>query len=322
MIIFSLKVFKKAIEMGKKIGIIGAGPAGLTAGIYCARGGFETVLFAGPQPGGQLLLTTDVENYPGFSTPIQGPFLMEQMEAQAVSCGCQIKYESVRSVDFSGPSFQVHAQESHVFDAVIIATGASAKWLGLESETFFRGFGVSACAVCDGGFFKGKDVAVVGGGSAAVEEALYLARHCKNVFLLHRRDALRAEKVLQQRLERSPNIHILWNHIVKEILGQEKPKKVTSLRLQNLLTEEVYQKSIDGIFIAIGHHPNTELFRDTLTLDPAGYIVCEKGTCFTNIPGVFAAGDVMDPHYRQAVTAAGLGCMAALDAGIFLESKE
>lgn len=297
--------------------IIGAGPAGYTAAIYAARANLAPVLVAGMQPGGQLMITTDVENYPGFATAIQGPWLMEQMAAQAEHVGTRIVHDLVTKVDFrNGSPFRVTLDGGDVYLArsVIIATGAQAKWLGLPSEKALQGAGVSACATCDGFFFRGKKVAVVGGGNTAVEEALYLTHHADHVTLIHRRDSLRAEKILQDRLLANPKVSVVWNSVVADILASGTPPTVTGIKLLNVLNETMSTLPVDGVFIAIGHSPNTGLFHDQLMLDTEGYIVTERGTTRTSVPGVFAAGDVQDKIYRQAVTAAGTGCMAALDA--------
>lgn len=297
--------------------IIGAGPAGYTAAIYAARANLKPVLVAGMQPGGQLMITTDVENYPGFATAIQGPWLMEQMAAQAEHVGTQIVHDIVTEVDFrSGSPFRITLDGGDVYLArsVIIATGAQAKWLGIPSEKALQGAGVSACATCDGFFFRGKKVAVVGGGNTAVEEALYLTHHASHVTLIHRRDSLRAEKILQDRLESNPKISVVWNSVVADILSAGTPPTVTGVKLLNTLNETLSTLDVEGVFIAIGHAPNTKLFHDQLMLDAEGYIMTEAGTTRTSVPGVFAAGDVQDKIYRQAVTAAGTGCMAALDA--------
>ncbi|MFT8897000.1 MAG: thioredoxin-disulfide reductase [Acetobacter sp.] len=297
--------------------IIGAGPAGYTAAIYAARANLKPVLVAGMQPGGQLMITTDVENYPGFASAIQGPWLMEQMAAQAEHVGTQIIHDLVTEVDFrNGSPFRITLDGGDVYLArsVIIATGAQAKWLGIPSEKALQGAGVSACATCDGFFFRGKKVAVVGGGNTAVEEALYLTHHASHVTLIHRRDSLRAEKILQDRLESNPKISVVWNSVVADILSAGTPPTVTGVKLLNTLNETLSTLDVEGVFIAIGHAPNTKLFHDQLMLDAEGYIMTEAGTTRTSVPGVFAAGDVQDKIYRQAVTAAGTGCMAALDA--------
>lgn len=303
-----------------KILIIGSGPAGCTAAIYAARASLAPMMVHGLQPGGQLTITTDVENYPGFAETIQGPWLMQQMEAQAAHVGTRIHHDIITSIDLSRRPFVAKGDSgaTYVGETVIIATGAQARWLGLESEKAFQGFGVSACATCDGFFFRGKDVAVVGGGNTAVEEALYLTNHARKVTLIHRRDSLRAERILQDRLFANPKIEIIWNHAVEEVMGQENPKGVTALKLRDFANGGHQIVQTDGLFVAIGHTPNTALFKGQLTIDAEGYIRTETGTTRTNIPGVFAAGDVQDKIYRQAVTAAGTGCMAALDAERFL----
>ena len=303
-----------------KVLIIGAGPAGYTAAIYTARANLSPVLVAGLQPGGQLTITTDVENYPGFAEPIQGPWLMEQMAKQAEHVGTEIMYDLITEVDFSARPFRAWTDGGVEFEAetVIIATGAQARWLGLPSEQQYQGAGVSACATCDGFFYRGKKVAVVGGGNTAVEEALYLTHHASHVTLIHRRDNLRAERILQQRLSENPKISVIWDHAVDEILGSGTPEVVTSARLKNVKTGQTQEIEVDGVFIAIGHSPTTALFAGQVHLDDEGYIVTTPGTTETSVPGVFAAGDVQDKTFRQAVTAAGTGCMAALEAEKFL----
>ncbi len=300
--------------------IIGAGPAGYTAAIYAARANLAPVLVAGLQPGGQLTITTEVENYPGFAEPIQGPWLMEQMAKQAEHVGTEIMYDLITRVDFSRRPFKAWTDGGIEFqaDAVVIATGAQARWLGLDSEQKYQGGGVSACATCDGFFYRGKTVAVVGGGNTAVEEALYLTHHASHVTLIHRRDSLRAERILQQRLFENPKISIIWDHVVDEIVGSGTPAVVTSLKLKHAATGEARELAVDGVFIAIGHTPTTALFKGQLELDEEGYILTKPGTTETSIPGVFAAGDVQDKIFRQAVTAAGTGCMAALEVEKFL----
>ena len=306
-------------EYKTKVLIIGSGPAGSTAAIYTARANLEPIMVHGMRPGGQLTITTEVENYPGFKESIQGPWLMDQMIAQAEHVGAKIISDYIQKVDFSQRPFVVTSSlNTYYADSVIISTGAEAKWLGLESEQKFQGFGVSGCATCDGFFFRGKDVMVVGGGNTAVEEALYLTNHARKVYLVHRRDSLRAEKIMQERLFKNPKIEMIWNHTLIEVLGTEKPLSVTGAKLGNVLTNEVMALNLDGIFIAIGHKPNTDLFRGVIELDEEGYIVTKPGFTQTNIPGVFAAGDVQDKIFRQAVTAAGTGCMAALEAEKFL----
>jgi thioredoxin reductase (NADPH) len=303
--------------------IIGAGPAGYTAAIYAARANMKPVLLQGLQPGGQLTITTDVENYPGFAEPVQGPWLMEQLTAQAAHCGAELVADIATEVDLSLRPFRVTGDSGDVYtaDALIIATGAQARWLGLESEYKYSGFGVSACATCDGFFFRGKPVAVAGGGNSAVEEALYLAQMCSKVTLIHRREQLRAEKVLQERLFRNPKIEVLWNHVIDEVQGTEEPKSVTGLRLRQVKTGQIRELPVEGLFVAIGHDPATKLFKGQLEMDAEGYIVTAPDSTRTSRPGVFAAGDVQDRVFRQAVTAAGTGCMAALEAEKFLAEQ-
>ena len=293
--------------------IIGSGPAGYTAAIYAARAGLKPILYEGLQPGGQLTITTDVENYPGYPDGVQGPQMMDDFRKQAVRMGADCRYGIVTEVDFATTPKRVVVDQQTVLtaDAVIIATGASAKWLGLPSEQRLNGYGVSACAVCDGFFFRGQDVALVGGGDTAAEEATYLAKLCRKVYMIVRRDALRASKAMQERVMRTPNIEVLWNHETLEILGDQ---TVSGVRLMNNLTQTERRLEIQGFFVAIGHQPNTGLFSTYLRLDETGYIETIPGSSKTNIPGVFAAGDAQDKIYRQAVTAAGSGCMAALDA--------
>ncbi len=301
--------------------IIGAGPAGYTAAIYAARASLAPVLIAGMQPGGQLTITTDVENYPGFAEVIQGPWLMEQMAAQAEHVGTRIVHDLVTAVDFSAPPFRCTTDSGTVWlaDSVIVATGAQARWLGLPSEKAFAGAGVSACATCDGFFFRGKAVAVIGGGNTAVEEALYLTNHASKVTLIHRRDRLRAEQILQDRLFNHPKIEVVWDSAVVEVLGRAAPAKaVTGVRLRNLRTDAERELPADGVFVAIGHDPATTLVRGQLDLDPSGYVKIAPWSTATSRPGVFAAGDVADAKFRQAVTAAGMGCMAALEAEKYL----
>ena len=306
-----------------KLLILGSGPAGCTAAVYAARADLNPIMVHGGQPGGQLTITTDVENYPGFAKPIQGPWLMDQMIEQAKEVGCTIFNENIKKVDFkSNPlSFLTSSGKIFTADSVIISTGASAKWLGLKSEKKYTGHGVSACATCDAFFFKNKTVAVVGGGNTAVEEAIFLSKFAKKVLLIHRRDKLRAEKVLQNRLFKNNKIEIIWNNVVNDIYGEDEPKKVNSISLTNINNNKITKLEIDGIFIAIGHKPNTEIFSQVLNLDKEGYIIT-KDQIFTNVKGVFAAGDVHDKSYRQAVTAAGFGCMAALEAEKYLSSIE
>ncbi|MGO4386389.1 thioredoxin-disulfide reductase [Microvirga sp. 2YAF29] len=307
-----------------KLIIIGSGPAGYTAAIYAARALLEPVMISGFQPGGQLMITTDVENYPGFAEVIQGPWLMEQMRLQAEHVGTKMISDHITKVDLKQRPFRLEGDSGDVYtcDSLIVATGAQAKWLGLPSEGLFQGFGVSACATCDGFFYRNKEVVVVGGGNTAVEEALYLANLASKVTLVHRRDSLRAERILQDRLFKHPKIEVLWNHAVEEICGTENPSSVTHLRLKNINSGEISDFKTHGVFIAIGHKPATELFAGQLDMKPGGYLQVSPGSTSTNIPGVFAAGDVTDDIYRQAVTSAGMGCMAALDAERYLAALE
>jgi len=303
--------------------IIGSGPAGYTAAIYAARASLSPTLAAGLEPGGQLTITTDVENYPGFADVIQGPWLMEQMAAQAGHVGTRIVHDLITRVDFSRRPFRCVADSGDTFlaDAVIIATGAQARWLGLESERRLQGRGVSACATCDGFFYRGKAVAVIGGGNTAVEEALYLTHHADSVTLVHRRDALRAEKILQARLFDHPKIKVRWDSVVEEIEGGGSPEVVTGVRLRNVKTGAFDRLPVDGVFVAIGHTPNTAIFAGQVAMDSEGYIRTEPGSTRTTVEGVFAAGDVQDKVFRQAVTAAGTGCMAALEAEKWLAGQ-
>jgi len=307
-----------------KVLIIGAGPAGYTAAIYAARANLQPILVTGLQPGGQMTITTDVENYPGFADIVQGPWLMEQMRRQAEHVGTRMILDLIVEIDLARRPFVATGDSGDIYtgDSVIIATGAQARWLGLPSEEVFRGFGVSACATCDGFFFRGKDVVVVGGGNTAVEEAIYLTNHAQRVTLVHRRDALRAEKILQDRLFRNPKIDVVWDNVVEEILGVPEPPVVTGIRLRNLRTGVLTERSCDGVFIAIGHTPVTGFVAGQLPLDREGYILAHPDSTQTAIPGVFAAGDVRDKLFRQAVTAAGMGCMAALEAEKFLAAQE
>ncbi|MDX1950410.1 MAG: thioredoxin-disulfide reductase [Rickettsiales bacterium] len=306
-----------------KVLVIGSGAAGCTAAIYTARANLKPIMVRGMQPGGQMTITTDVENYPGFADVIQGPWLMEQMEKQAENVGTEIISDHINEVSFSDKLFTAKGDSGEVYtaDSVIIATGASAKWLGLESEKKFQGYGVSGCATCDGFFFRNKEVAVVGGGNTAVEEALYLTHHASKVTLIHRRDSLRAEKILQDRLFKHPKVQVIWDSALEEVLGTENPLSVTGAKIKNLKTGGVSELKLDGIFIAIGHKPNTDIFKSKLELDAEGYIITKTGTTKTNIEGVFAAGDVQDKIYRQAITAAGTGCMSALEAIKYLEAR-
>jgi thioredoxin reductase (NADPH) len=308
----------------EKLIIVGSGPAGYTAAIYAARASLKPLLIEGIQPGGQLTITTDVENYPGFADVIQGPWLMEQMRLQAVHVGTQIESDYINKVDFTRHPLRLEGDTGTTYtaDAVIIATGAQARWLGIPTEEKFKGYGVSACATCDGFFYRGKEVVVIGGGNSAVEEALYLTNHARAVTLVHRRGELRAERILQDRLFRHEKISVIWDTALEEVIGTSSPPGVTAARLRNLKTGEIWDKPTDGIFIAIGHTPATEIFKGQVAMKPNGYIIIEQGSTATNIPGVFAAGDVADDIYRQAVTAAGLGCMAALDAERYIAQLE
>lgn len=304
-----------------KVLIIGSGPAGYTAAIYAARAGMSPVLYTGGQPGGQLTITTDVENYPGYPEGIMGPEMMEDFRKQAERFGTQVRYGLVTKVDFSARPHRVVVddQKTILADTVLISTGASAKWLGLESETRLNGSGVSACAVCDGFFFRGQEVAIVGAGDTACEEASYLANICSKVYMIIRRDEMRASQIMQNRVKNNPKIEILWNTETQEILGED---EVKGMRILNTKTEKISEISISGFFVAIGHQPNTEIFKEFITMDAAGYIKTIPGTTKTNVEGVFACGDAQDNVYRQAVTAAGTGCMAALDAERFLAAHE
>ena len=306
----------------EKIVIIGAGSAGYTAAIYAARANMQPVIYTGLQPGGQLTITTDVENFPGFADVVQGPWLMSQMEAQAVNVGTRLEYDIITEVDFDVRPFVLKTDGGKTItaDSVIIATGAQARWLGLESEQAFNGKGVSACATCDGFFYRDKDVVVVGGGNTAVEEALYLANICKSVTLVHRRDSLRAEQIMQDRLLKHPKVTMAWNCVVEEVLGDE--TGMNAVRLSSTIGEESQTIEADGMFVAIGHDPATAPFKGAIALDDEGYISVKTGTTLTSVAGVFAAGDCVDKTYRQAVTAAGMGCMAALDAERYLGALE
>jgi thioredoxin reductase (NADPH) len=310
--------------MHAKMIIVGSGPAGYTAAIYAARAMLEPVMIAGFEPGGQLMITTDVENYPGFADPIQGPWLMEQLKAQAEHVGTRMISDHVTSVDLSRHPFQLKGDSgaNYTCDTLVIATGAKAKWLGLPTEEKFKGYGVSACATCDGFFYRNKEVIVVGGGNSAVEEALYLANLASKVTVVHRRNSFKAERILQERLFRNPKIEVLWDHGLEEVLGQSNPPGVTHVKLRNVKTGDVHERAIDGLFVAIGHEPASELFKGQVELKPNGYIRTAPDSTATNIPGVFAAGDVTDDIYRQAVTAAGMGCMAALEAERWLAIQE
>ena len=306
----------------EKVLIIGSGPAGYTAAIYAARSGLKPLLISGLEPGGQLMITTEVENFPGFENPVQGPWLMEQMKNQALSFGTKIHNDRVVKVEFNNYPFQVTTEKNFQISSysVIISTGAKAKWLNIPGEENFMGFGISACATCDGFFFKNKDVAVIGGGNTAVEEALYLSNLCKKVTLIHRRDQLRAEKILQDRLLQKKNVKILWNCVVKEFVGSEKPKTLEKLLISS--RNKTSELKVDGAFVAIGHSPSTEIFKNSLDMDNDGYINTKNKSTKTSIDGIFAAGDVTDKIYRQAVTAAGMGCMGALEAEEFLSKKK
>ncbi len=307
-----------------KVIIIGSGPAGYTAAIYAARAMLEPILISGLQMGGQLTITTDVENYPGFADVIQGPWLMDQMRAQAEHVGTRLVTDHIVKADLAARPFRLTGDGGATYscDTLIIATGAQARWLGLPSEQAFQGFGVSACATCDGFFFRNKDVVVVGGGNTAVEEALYLAGLAKSVTLVHRRDSLRAERILQDRLFKHPKVRIVWDSAVEEICGKSDPLGVTHVRLKNVKTGALSEVQTDGVFVAIGHKPATELFLEQLEMKPSGYIWTAPDSTATSVPGVFAAGDVTDETYRQAVTAAGMGCMAALEAEKYLALHE
>lgn len=310
-------------ELHSKVLIIGSGPAGYTAAIYAARAMLNPVLVSGMEPGGQLTTTTDVENYPGFSDVIQGPWLMEEMRKQAEVVGTNFKSDMIKEVNFKKSPFELLGEsgDKYTAETVIIATGAQARWLNLDSEKKYRGFGASACATCDGFFYKNKEVVVVGGGNAAVEEALFLTKFASNVTLIHRRDSLRAEKLLQQKILSHPKIKIIWNNKIKEIIGTENPKGVTGVVIENTNDQSISKIDTHGIFVAIGHDPATKIFTNQIEMDDEGYIITKPDSTKTNINGVFAAGDVKDKTYRQAVTAAGMGCMAALEAEKFLSEN-
>lgn len=301
--------------------IIGSGAAGCSAAIYAARAALKPIMVHGMQPGGQLTITTEVENYPGFAEAVQGPWLMQQMEAQAQHVGTQIIHDYIVSVDLSKRPFVAKGDsgDTYIGDTLVIATGASARWLGLDTEKKFQNFGVSACATCDGFFFRNRDVAVIGGGNSAVEEALYLAKICKSVTLIHRRDSLRAEKIAQERLFATENVKVIWDSTVEEFLGTDEPPSLTGLRLKNVKTGALSELAVEGAFVAIGHDPNTKLFTGQLQMDEERYLITQPDSTKTNVDGVFAAGDVQDKIFRQAITAAGTGCMAALEAQKFLE---
>ncbi len=320
-----MAISKKDNPMHSKVLIIGSGPAGYTAAIYAARAMLEPTLVAGMQEGGQLTITSELENYPGFAEEIQGPWLMEQMKAQAKNVGTNLVSDIITEVDLSSRPFKAKGDTGtdYTADSIIIATGAQARWLGMETEEKFKGFGISACATCDGFFYRGKEVLVIGGGNTAVEEALYLTHHASKVTVIHRRDEFRAEKILQNRLEKNPKIEVIWDSVIEEFVGKEGfPPSVTGAKLRNVKTGEITEITADGIFVAIGHAPAVELFKDTLKMKENGYIWTAPDSTVTSIPGVFAAGDVTDDKYRQAVTAAGLGCMAALEAERFLAEQE
>ena len=306
-----------------KVLILGSGPAGYTAAIYAARAMLKPILVYGSQPGGQLSTTTDVENYPGYSKVIQGPWLMEEMKGQAEAVGTEMIQDHINKVDLSKHPFEAIGDSGQVYtaDSFIISTGAQARWLNLKSEQEFRGFGVSACATCDGFFFKDKEVAVVGGGNAAVEEAIFLTKFASKVKLIHRRNELRAEKMLQEKLKANKKIEIIWDSVVDEVLGDNEPKGVTAIKIKNVKDNKITELKVHGLFIAIGHDPATSLFKDQLKMDKEGYLITKPDSTETNVPGVFAAGDVKDKIFRQAVTAAGMGCMSALEAEKYLASK-
>ncbi len=307
-----------------KVLILGSGPAGYTAAIYAARAMLKPILVHGSQPGGQLTTTTDVENYPGYSKVIQGPWLMNEMKGQAEAVGTEMIQDHINKVDLASKPMKAFGDSGQIYtaDTIIISTGAQARWLNLKSEQNYRGFGVSACATCDGFFFKGKEVAVVGGGNAAVEEAMFLTKFASKVKLIHRRNELRAEKMLQEKLKANKKIEIIWDSVVEDVMGTEKPKTVSAIKIKNVKNNKLIELKIDGLFIAIGHDPATSLFRDQLKMDKEGYLITKPDSTETNIPGVFAAGDVKDKIFRQAVTAAGMGCMSALEAEKYIASKK
>ena len=307
----------------KKLIILGSGPAGYSAGIYAARAGLDPVLITGLEMGGQLTTTTDVENYPGFADVIQGPWLMDQMKDQAKAVGTEMIQDHIQSVNLKSRPFEAVGDTGQKFtaDSIIISTGAQARWLNIKSEQEFRGFGVSACATCDGFFFKEKEVAVVGGGNAAVEEAMFLTKFASKVKLIHRRDSLRAEKMLQKKLMENKKIEIIWDTVIEDVIGDKEPKNVKGIKVKNVKTNKIEEIKVDGLFVAIGHDPATSLFKDQLKMDNEGYLITKPDSTETNIPGVYAAGDVKDKTFRQAVTAAGMGCMAALEAEKHLSHK-
>ena len=307
-----------------KVLILGSGPAGYTAAIYAARAMLKPILVHGSQPGGQLTTTTDVENYPGYSKVIQGPWLMDEMKGQAEAVGTEMIQDHISKVDLTKKPFTATGDSGQIYtaDSFIISTGAQARWLNIKSEQEFRGYGVSACATCDGFFFKDKEVAVVGGGNAAVEEAIFLTKFASKVKLIHRRNELRAEKLLQEKLKANKKIEIIWDSAVEEVLGTTEPKGVNAIKIKNLKTNNITELKVDGLFVAIGHDPATALFKDQLNMDKEGYLITKPDSTQTNIPGVFAAGDVKDKIFRQAVTAAGMGCMSALEAEKYISNKE
>ena len=313
----------KNLTKHTKVLIIGSGPAGYTAAVYAARAMLKPILVHGFQPGGQMTITTDVENYPGFADVIQGPWLMNQMKDQAKAVGTDLVDDHISSVNLKTKPFEAFGDngKKYTADSIIISTGAQARWLNLKSEQEFKGFGVSACATCDGFFFKEKEVAVVGGGNTAVEEAIFLTKFASKVKLIHRRDSLRAEKLLQKKLMDNKKIEIIWDSVVEEVIGDQEPKNVKGIKIKNVKSNKVEELKIDGLFIAIGHDPATALFKDQLDMDKEGYLITKPDSTETNIPGVFAAGDVKDKIFRQAVTAAGMGCISALEAEKFLSSK-
>lgn len=307
-----------------KVLILGSGPAGYTAAIYASRAMLKPLVIQGIQPGGQLTITTDVENYPGFAEPIQGPWLMEQLQAQAENVGTEIVMDHVNSVDLSKRPFRLVCESEDIYtcDVLIIATGAQARWLGIPSEETFKGYGVSACATCDGFFYRDKEVFVIGGGNTAVEEAIFLTNFAKRVTVVHRRDSFRAEKILQDRLFKNPKVEVVWDSALEEIIGTGDPKSVTGVLLKNLKTGAIVERPADGVFVAIGHAPATEMFKGQLEMKSSGYLITKPDSTATSIPGVYAAGDVTDDVFRQAVTAAGMGCMAALEAERYLAGLE
>ena len=307
-----------------KVIILGSGPAGYTAAIYAARAMLQPLVIQGSQPGGQMTITTDVENYPGFAEVVQGPWLMDQMAAQAAHVGAELVLDQITRVELNRRPIRLEGDSGDIYtcDALIIATGAQARWLGLASEETFKGFGVSACATCDGFFYRDKEVVVVGGGNTAVEEALFLTNFASKVTVVHRRESFRAEKIMQERLFKNPKIEVVWNSVLKEVLGEGTPKSVNGVRLENIKTGQTTELKADGVFVAIGHEPATALFKGQLAMRPSGYLITEPDSTRISVPGVFAAGDVKDEVFRQAVTAAGMGCMAALEAERYLAKLE